>query len=264
MRQALQRFTLALGIGAIGLTGAAFAQQTTTSTEVKKFDVIAVDGNKLILKDAAGASKEYTVPPGFMFTIGGKQVPVSDVKPGMSGTATITTTTTVTPVRVTEVKNGEVVQATGNSLLIKGPEGFKMFTPGDVQKRNVTIMKDGKPVDFASLHAGDHLSAVIITEGPPTVMTDRQVQAALNAAPGGAAAGSASTGATAKPAPGASTGSSTAKPAPAMAEGNAGAGGSSAKKLPKTASQAPVVLLAGLLLLAAGATMTIRRQLVAR
>jgi LPXTG-motif cell wall-anchored protein len=262
MRQALQRFTLAFGIGAIGLTGTAFAQQTTTSTEVKTFDVIAVDGNKLILKDAAGASKEYTVPPGFMFTIGGKQVPVSDVKPGMSGTATITTTTTVTPVRVTEVKNGEVVQATGNSLLIKGPEGFKMFTPGDVQKRNVTIMKDGKPVDFASLHAGDRLSAVIITEGPPTVMTDRQVQAALTAAPG-AAPGSAATGATAKPAPGASTGSSTAKPAPAMAEGNAGAG-STAKKLPKTASQAPVVLLAGLLLLAAGATMTMRRQLVAR
>jgi hypothetical protein len=55
-----------------------------------------------------------------MFTIGGKQVPVSEVKPGMSGTATITTTTTVTPVLVTEVRDGEVLQATGNSLLIKG------------------------------------------------------------------------------------------------------------------------------------------------
>jgi len=166
----------------------------------------------------------------------------------------------VTPVRVTEVKNGEVVQATGNSLLVKGPNGFQMFTPGDVQKRNVTIMKDGKPVDFSSLHAGDRLSAVIITEGPPTVMTERQVQAALNTAPGAAPGGSA---ATAKPAPGASTAPATAKPAPAMAEGGA-AGGSTAKKLPKTASQAPVVLLAGLLLLAAGATMTMRRQLVAR
>jgi len=259
MRQALQRFTLAIGIGVIGLTGVAFAQQTTTSTEVKKFDVISVDGNKLILKDASGVSKEYTVPPGFMFTIGGKQVPVSDVKAGMSGSATITTTTTVTPVRVTEVKNGEVVQATGNSLLIKGPEGFKMFTPGDVQKRNVTIMKDGNPVDFSSLHAGDHLSAVIITEGPPKVMTERQVQAALNTTPGAAPAGST---ATAKPAPAASTAPATAKPAPSMAEGNAG--GSTAKKLPKTASQAPVVLLGGLLLLAAGATMTLRRQLVAR
>jgi LPXTG-motif cell wall-anchored protein len=50
--------------------------------------------------------------------------------------------------------------------------------------------------------------------------------------------------------------------APAMAEGSAGG---SARKLPKTAkSQAPVVLLTGLLLLAAGATMTLRRQLVAR
>ena len=35
---------------------------------------------------------------------------VRELKPGMKGTATITTRTTVTPVTVTEVKNGTVVQ----------------------------------------------------------------------------------------------------------------------------------------------------------
>jgi hypothetical protein len=42
-----------------------------------------------------------------------------------------------------------------------------MFTPGDVQKRNVTIMKDGKAVDFSSLHAGDRLSATNHHRGAP-------------------------------------------------------------------------------------------------
>ena len=172
MRQSLQQFAVALGIGAAGLVGIVSAQQTTTSTEVKNFEVISVDGNKLVARDATG-TKELTVPPDFKFMVNGKPVSVSEVKPGMKGTATITTTTTVTPVRVTEVRNGEVLQASGNSLLVKTADGIKMFNPGDMQKRNVTIMKDGKAVDFSSLHTGDRLSATIITEGPPKVMTQR-------------------------------------------------------------------------------------------
>ena len=41
----------------------------------------------------------------------GKPLSVRELKAGMKGTATITTRTTVTPVTVTEVKNGTVVHA---------------------------------------------------------------------------------------------------------------------------------------------------------
>jgi LPXTG-motif cell wall-anchored protein len=58
-----------------------------------------------------------------------------------------------------------------------------MFGPGDVKKRNATIMRDGKPIDFADIQTGDHLTAVIITEGPPVVLTERDVKANLTAPP---------------------------------------------------------------------------------
>src|SRR5262245_14071900 len=122
--------------------GAAEQAGTTTSTEVRRFTVVSVDGNKVIAKDQTGAH-EYTVPPDFRFTVGGRQIGVEDLKPGMTGTATITTTTTVKPVYVTEVRNGTVMQTSGNSIIVRGPNGIRMFSEGDVEKRGVKILKDG-------------------------------------------------------------------------------------------------------------------------
>src|SRR5262245_43005919 len=82
--------------------GTAAAQQTTTNAETRAFEVIAVDGNSLVVREAAG-TKEYTVPESFRFSVDGKQISVHDLKPGMKGAATFTTVTTVTPVTVTEV-----------------------------------------------------------------------------------------------------------------------------------------------------------------
>ena len=85
------------------------AQQTTTSTETKTFEVLAVSGNTLDVRLPEG-TRELTVPDDFRFTVNGQQLSVHEMKPGMKGTATITTKTTVTPVTVTEVKNGTVMQ----------------------------------------------------------------------------------------------------------------------------------------------------------
>ena len=98
---------------ALAFAGAPLAQ-TTTTQDVRNFEVISVDGNKLVARDQNGAG-QFAVPDDFRFTVDGKKVPVSELKPGMKGTATITTKTTVTPVVVTEIKEGVVLRAEQHS-----------------------------------------------------------------------------------------------------------------------------------------------------
>ena len=117
----------------------------------------------------------------------------------MKGTATITTRTTVTPVTVTEVKDGTVVQSGGSSIIVRTAEGFRSFTQGEIDKRGVKIMRAGKPAQVSDFREGDRLSATIITSMPPKVLTEKEVQATLATAPA-AAGGARPAGAGAAPA----------------------------------------------------------------
>ncbi len=116
------------------VTAALASAQTTSQT--KSFEVISVVGNDLVVKLPEG-TKELTVPEDFRFTVDGQQLSVHDLKPGMKGTAVVTTKTTLVPVTVTEVKNGTVRQVNGPTIIVQTPEGFKMFTQSDVNKRGV-------------------------------------------------------------------------------------------------------------------------------
>lgn len=225
------------------------AQQTTTSTQTKTFEVLAVDGNKLDVRLPEG-TREITVPEDFRFTVNGQQLSVHELKPGMKGTADITTRTTVTPVTVTEVKNGTVMQATGSSIIVRTDQGIKMFTQGDVDKRGVKIMRHGEPAQISDFHQNDKLTATIITSKPPKVMTDKQVNATLAKAPDATAGAPPATGAPA------------ASAAPSAAEPTAHATTGATRKLPKTASTRPMIGLASVLSLALGLALTIRRRAV--
>jgi hypothetical protein len=168
------------------MAGTPFAQtpspttsQSTSTTDVRNFEVISVDGNKLVVRDQKG-TEEYTVPDDFRFTVDGKKVSVSELKPGMKGTATITTTTTVKPVVVTEVREGDVLRASPMSVTVRTADGTRRFTQEELDARGVQIIVDGRPTRVGDLKRGDKLTATIVTQGPPTVLTEREVQATLD------------------------------------------------------------------------------------
>src|SRR5215472_12245211 len=102
-----------LFLGIAGLVcGTAAAQETagkaTTShsKETVHFEVLGVQGNTVTVKSRERGTGDVTVDDNYRFTVDGNPVSVHDLKPGMKGVATITTTTTFTPVVITEVHEG--------------------------------------------------------------------------------------------------------------------------------------------------------------
>ena len=166
--------TLALGLA---FAGAPMAQ-TTSTTDVRNFEVISVDGNKLVVRDERG-TQELTVPDDFRFTVDGKKMSVSELKAGMKGTATVTTTTTVKPVFVTELREGEVLRASPISMTVRTADGARKFTQTELDTKGIRIYKDGTSVRLSDLKKGDKLSATVVTAAAPVVLTEKEVQAVL-------------------------------------------------------------------------------------
>jgi len=240
--------------GAVGLllliAVPAPAQQQATSTQTKAFEVIAVTGNDLVVKLPEG-TKELTVADDFRFTVDGQSLSVHDLKPGMKGTATITTTTTSHPVSVTEVKNGTVMQATGSSIIVRTDTGIKSFTQGDIDKRGVKIVRNGQPAEISDFHSGDKLTATIITAKPPRVVTEKQVEANL--------ARNETVAKTAEPSAASAPAATVAAPSAAPTSGTSAP---AHRKLPKTASNLPLLGLAGVASLSTALVLRTRRRRV--
>src|SRR5579862_6540126 len=184
--------------------GLAFAganlAQTTSTVDVLNFEVISVDGNNLVVRDQNG-TRELTVPNDFRFTVDGKSMSVSDLKAGMKGTASVTTTTTIRPVVVTQVRDGEVLRASDLSVTVRGADGStRRYFQGELDKKGIEMVKDGRPARVADLRRGDKLTATLITSGPPSVLTEKDVQATLAEPQTEAAATQVATAGTAQPA----------------------------------------------------------------
>ena len=157
--------------------------QTTVTTEVRNFELLAVDGNHLVVRDERG-TRELTVPPDFRFTVNGKSMAASELKAGMKGTAMITKTTVERPVYVTTVKKGTVVNQTGRSVYIKEDNGIvHRFTQSEVDTRGIQMYMGDRPIRISDLTKGDQISATIVSAGPPEIVTMQEVNAKLAAEP---------------------------------------------------------------------------------
>ena len=225
---------VAFGLG-LFTTGALLAQTQTTTIDLRNFEVLAVEGNRLVYRDQRG-THEITVPNDFRMNVDGKQMAVKELKPGMKGTATVTNTTTITPVTVTDIKEATVVSTTETSVMVRGADGVKRrFTQSELDKRGIAIFKDGKLITVRQLNPGDNLTAMIVSSQPPSVVTETEVDAKMaqaKAAPAPAKMEPAP--AKAEPAP------AKAEPAPAKAEPAAPAAAPPAAAPPVVASTTPV------------------------
>ena len=250
--------------------GVSQAQQTSTTSETKSFEVLAVDGNTLVVRLPEG-TRELTVADDFRFIVNGQPLSVRELKTGMKGTATITTKTTVTPVTVTEVKSGTVVVRSSANIIVRTPREIQSFTQGEVDKRGIKIIRNGKPVQMSKLREGDQLSATFITSAPPRVMTEQEVRATVPAAAATAGGARRRRRRRLRRPPSqrlrrvvnreAAVVDRNAAVVNGTTQSASAAPSQSARTLPKTASSWPWVALASILLLVVGLSLTVMRRL---
>jgi hypothetical protein len=216
--------TVVLLAGLLSL--AAFAQDEIVEekTEVRKGEVIHVDGQTLTFLEN-GVVKTAEIPADRVFNVDGKQLKLADLKPGMKVTATLKTKTITIPgTKAVTIRNGEVVQAHTNAVVVREGKKYTKYIMPDTFRFDV----DGKLVDVHHLKKGMILNATIITETPPQVVEEKTLK--LDAT---------------MPEP---------EPTPAPAPKPA--------TLPKTGSPLPSAGLLGLLFVFCGACLTLFRRLV--
>jgi hypothetical protein len=207
---------------------------STTDVTVEHAVVVLVEGNDLVLKMEDGSIRHIpNVPESRKIDVDGRQLGIHDLKPGMKLQHTLTVTTTPQVVTTVQSVTGKVWHISPpNSVILTLEDGtnqsFKI--PKD-QKFNV----NGEMVDAFALKKGMVVTATKIVEEPETVVAHHQKVTGTMPPP--------------PPAPPADVPIlvATAEPTPAPAAETA----SAPAKLPKTASDLPLIGLLGLLCISA-------------
>lgn len=173
----VKRSILVMVVAAIVL-GAGFAAAQSTTYEIKQGTVIHTYGNHLVVKMADGATRDVEVPEGFMFTVDGKSVPLSALKPGTKLTSMVKTVKTPEVVQTTEVKNAEVVKIVGQTIILRGEDGkLKKFNK---VPDNIKFTRGGEELHPRQLAPGMRLTATIVHESVVEI-TEQDVAVAGNA-----------------------------------------------------------------------------------
>lgn len=210
----------------------------TKEVQVERGEVVTVAGNDLVVKMEDGSIRHFpNVPESARVTVDGNQLGIHDLKPGMKLQRTITTTTTPQTVTTVQTVTGKVWYVSPpNSVILTLENGQNQkFKIPKGQKFNI----EGQMVDAFGLKKGMNVTATKIVEVPETlVATQKSVTGTMPPPPQAPPADVAILIAEGKPA--------AAPPAAAAAPAT-----SAPAKLPKTASDLPLMGVLGLLLISA-------------
>jgi hypothetical protein len=152
------------------------------TVKVETGEVVYVSGNDLIVKTDDGVLRHFpNVPDDKTVTVGGKELTIHDLKPGMK--LQRTTITTTTPRMITTVKTvtGKVWSVSPpNSVILTLEDGKNQsFHIPKGQKFNV----NGQETDAWGLKEGMNISATAVTETPETVVSQEVVRTGTMASP---------------------------------------------------------------------------------
>ena len=203
--------------------------------------VVLVSGNDLWVKDSAGQIRHFpNVPESARVTVGGQQLGIHDLKPGMTIQRTIITTTTT--------KVTTTVQTVTGTVWNVNPPTSVILTLDDNTNQRFTIPKgqtfniNGQTMDAFGLRKGMKISATKVVEVPETVVTQKRILAGTMPPPPPLPPNQPILIAVLVP-----VRMPPPAPAPQVTESPA-----PAPKLPKTGSSLPLFGLLGLLLMGAG------------
>ena len=240
----------ALVLGTLTSSASLLAQDTSTSatyqngtptvtTEVAHAKVVYVSGNDLVVKGEQGQVKHFVVPNDTKFNVDGKDLTVQQLRPGMQLTRTITTTEVPKNVETVRTISGKVwfINAPSTVILQFPDNSTKQYKIPEGQKFKV----DGKERSAFALRKGMNVSATVVTETPMMVASsERSLTGSAPPPPPPAPPTPAKIDVLLIEEP------VTAAPPPSdVAE-------SKPPKLPKTASQLPLIGLVGLIFVGAG------------
>jgi hypothetical protein len=121
--------------------------------------VVYVSGDDLVLKAADGKLLNFTIPSGYKFSANGKQVGMSDLKPGTKLTAPVSAGTPLVVTSVNVVKGKVYNTAPPDAVTLMLPEGAKDLTV----PVGTIFLVDGKQLTVSQLKNDTMVQATIVT-----------------------------------------------------------------------------------------------------
>ena len=208
----------------------------THQVTIERGEIVYVSGNDVVIKMEDGELRHFNnVPDSVTVTVDGRQLNVHQVKPGMKVEKQTITTTTPRVVTKVETVTGKVWQVTPPTSVILTLEDGTNQRFKIPQGQKFTI--NGTETDAFGLRKGMVVSAQRVTEVPETVVTEQVKRTGVMPPPPPA------------PKPDVPILITTAAPTPAPTQQAAAAPAPAAPaKLPKTASELPLICLLGALL----------------
>jgi hypothetical protein len=253
---------LAVGAFCVAFTLTASGQvqtKTTTAPEgtptktikVERGTVVYVSGNSCVIKAEDGTLRHFdNVPDSVTVTVAGKQLNIHQIQPGMVIERQTITTTTPRMITTVQTVTGTVWQVNPPSMVILTLADGKNQQFKIPQGQKFTI--NGQEMDAFGLRKGMKIDAQKVVEQPETVITQQIKRTGIAPPP------------PPEPKPDVPMLVASEPPTPAPVETAAAAPEPAPTRLPKTASDLPLIGLLGLLFCGLSLTAAAIRGTVAR